>query len=50
MNVDRSRIDVIMHRINIKTFKESSKLFKSFEQSLSESLKILLNLSSTSTN
>ena len=50
MNVSRSRIDVKMHRINIKTSRELSKSFELFEQTLSKSTKIYLNLSSTSTN
>ena len=50
MNVSRSRIDVKMHRIKIKTFKKSSELsesLKSFEQTSFKSSKIDLNLSIT---
>ena len=49
MNVSRSRIDVKMHRVNIKTSKRLSESSESFEQSSFKLLKILLNLSSTST-
>ena len=47
MNVGRSRIDVKMHRINIKTSKELfelSELFESFEQTSSKLSKINSNL------
>ena len=47
MNGNRSRIDVKILRISMKTFRESSKLS---EQTLSKSTKIHSNLSSTSTD
>ena len=49
MNVSRPKIDVKMHRVNIKTSRESSASSKSSKQLLSELLKILSNLSSIST-
>ena len=53
MNVSRPRIDVKMHRINIKTSRKSSGSSESSElseQTLFKSSKIDLNLSSTSTD
>ena len=57
MNVNKSRIDVNMHRVNIETSKKSSESFselsKSFELSEQTSLKlskIHSKLSSTSTD
>ena len=54
MNITRSKIDVKMHRINIKTSKKSSELFELFELfesfELFELSKIHSNLSSTSIN
>ena len=47
MNVSRSKIDVKMQQLNIKTFRKS---FESFEQILIKLTKIYSNLSSTSIN
>ena len=47
MNVSRSKVDVKMHSINIKTSKKSCEFFESFEQLLFKSSKIYSNSLST---